>query len=264
MTEGTAAVAAAPTPGSRRVGDLQVLCCADRAALGLAAGAQAAEVLRAALARKAMARIVLAAAPSQSETLAALVTAPGIAWDRVTAFHMDDYIGLAPDAPERFASWLAARVFDRVPLAQVHRLTPDPDPAEAARRYAAALAAAPIDLVILGIGENGHLAFNDPPVARFDDLEDVRIVDLDAACRQQQVNDGCFPRLDDVPRQALTLTIPRLLRADRLICVVPGRAKRAAVAAALHGPLSTDCPASILRAQPHCTLYLDPDSDPDA
>jgi glucosamine-6-phosphate deaminase len=243
---------------------MQVRTFPDRAALGRAAGSEAAEVLRTSLARKGAARIILAAAPSQTETLDTLVSAPGIAWDRVTAFHMDDYIGLNPNAPERFASWLAARVFDRLPLGQVHRLTPDPDPAEAARRYAATLAEAPIDLVILGIGENGHLAFNDPPVARFEDPEDVKVVDLDAACRQQQVNDGCFARLDDVPRQALTLTIPRLLRADRLICVVPGRSKRGAVAAALHGPLSTDCPASILREQAHCSLYLDPDSDPDA
>lgn len=264
MTDGRATVATDVTPEVRRVGALQVLRFPHRAALGAAAGAQAAGALREAIARNGAARIVLAAAPSQAETLEALVTTPGIAWDRVTAFHMDDYIGLAPHAPERFATWLAARVFERVPLARVHRLSPDPDPTEAALRYATVLAEAPVDLVILGIGENGHLAFNDPPVARFDDPEDVKIVDLDAACRRQQVNDGCFARLDDVPKQALTLTIPRLLRADRLICVVPGRSKRAAVAAALHGPVSTDCPASILREQAHCSLYLDPESDPDA
>jgi glucosamine-6-phosphate deaminase len=126
------------------------------------------------------------------------------------------------------------------------------------------LAAAPIDIVCLGIGVNGHIAFNDPPVADFNDPLDVKTVELDAICRQQQVDDGSFARLAAVPTHAITLTIPRLLRADRLFCVVPGAQKRQAVHDTLHGPISLGCPASILRTHPACVLYLDPESDPDA
>ena len=151
-----------------------------------------------------------------------------------------------------------------MPFAAVHPIHTDGDPQAAAARYAALLDAAPIDIICLGIGVNGHIAFNDPPVADFADTSDVKIVKLDEVCRQQQVDDDCFPNLAAVPEQALTLTIPRLLRADRLFCVVPGAHKRAAVASALHGPVSTDCPASVLRRHPDCALYLDAESDPDA
>jgi glucosamine-6-phosphate deaminase len=145
----------------------------------------------------------------------------------------------------------------------VHRIVPEPDPEAAARAYAVALDAAPIDIVCLGIGVNGHLAFNDPPIADFADPLDVKVVELDATCRQQQVDDDCFARLEDVPRTAITLTVPRLLRAGRLFCMVPGASKREAVRATLHGPISTRCPASILRTT-ECNLYLDAESDPDA
>jgi glucosamine-6-phosphate deaminase len=208
--------------------------------------------------------VIFAAAPSQSEVLAALCAAPGIAWERVTAFHMDEYIGLPPGAPERFAAWLDRHVFDHVPFAAVHHIVPEPDPLDAARAYAEKLNAAPIDLVCLGIGVNGHIAFNDPPTADFEDPLDVKVTALDDVCRRQQVDDDCFSSLEDVPKQAITLTIPRLLRADRLFCVVPGAVKRAAVWQTLYGPLTTACPASILRRHPNCTLYLDAESDPDA
>jgi glucosamine-6-phosphate deaminase len=138
-----------------------------------------------------------------------------------------------------------------------------PTPADAACAYAELLAARPIDIVCLGIGVNGHLAFNDPPVADFNDSAAVKIVDLDDVCRQQQVDDGCFAALADVPSQALTVTIPRLMAAERLHCVVPGQAKRPAVARALYGAIDTACPASILRTHANCTLYLDIDSAPD-
>jgi len=249
---------------TRKVGALRIHSFADRAAMGRAAADDIANALRDVLARQPGARMVFAAAPSQAETLAALAAAPGIDWPRVTAFHMDDYIGLPSAAPERFAEWLRQHLFARLPLGAVHLMHPDPDPAAEAARYAALLAEAPLDIVVLGVGVNGHLAFNDPPVASFDDPEDVKVVTLDATCRQQQVDDGCFPSLADVPAQALTLTIPRLLRAGRMFCVVPGDAKRAAIAAMLRGPVTTDCPASILRGQAHCTLYLDAKADPDA
>lgn len=256
---------AKPADGTvRRCEALTVHSFPDRAAMGAAAASDIAAELRARLAGQAVVRAVFASAPSQAETLAALAAAPGIDWARVTVFHMDEYIGLPEAAPERFAVWLDTHLVARVAPAAFHPLRPDPDPGAEARRYAALLAEAPVDLVVLGIGVNGHLAFNDPPVADFDDPADVKIVELDPLCRRQQVDDGCFPSLVEVPRQAVTLTIPRLLRAGRMVCVVPGTAKRAAVAAMLHGPVSTACPASILRRQAHCTLYLDREADPHA
>lgn len=230
--------------------------------MGEAAAAAIAADLRSRLARQPGVRTIFAAAPSQGDTLDALVREPGIDWSRVTAFHMDEYIGLPPGSPERFAQWLERHLFARLPFAAVHRIVPEPDALAAATAYAGALAAAPIDLVCLGIGVNGHIAFNDPPVADFNDPLDVKIVDLDAVCRQQQVDDECFARFEDVPMRAVTLTVPRLLRAERLFCVVPGAAKREAVRQTLEGPISRDCPASILRTHPDCTLYLDAESDP--
>ena len=248
----------------RTVERLRVHSFATRRAMGEQAAHDIAVAIRARLAGAAGMRMIFAAAPSQADMLEALVAEPGIDWRRVTAFHMDEYIGLPANAPQRFASWLRERLFDRVPFAAVHPILPEGDPHAAAARYAAQLDAAPIDIVCLGIGVNGHIAFNDPPVADFADARDVKIVNLDEICRQQQVDDDCFPNLAAVPEQALTLTIPRLLRADRLFCVVPGARKRAAVASALHGPVSTDCPASVLRRHPDCALYLDAESDPDA
>lgn len=249
---------------SRSVDRLAVRTYATRADMGRAAAADIAAALTRLLAAQPAVRMVFAAAPSQSDALAALTAMPGIDWGRVTAFHMDEYIGLAPEAPQRFARWLDAHLFERAPFAAVHRIAPDADPAVEARRYADLLAAAPIDLVCLGIGVNGHIAFNDPPVADFADPLDVKVVDLDETCRQQQVDDDCFATLADVPRRAVTLTVPRLMRAGQLVCVVPGALKRAAVAATLTGPIAPTCPASILRRHPAVTLYLDPESDPDA
>nr|MBA3326382.1 6-phosphogluconolactonase [Paracoccaceae bacterium] len=149
------------------------------------------------------------------------------------------------------------------PFAAVHRIAAEGDPETAARGYAVLLDEAPVDVIVLGIGVNGHIAFNDPP-ADLQDTLDVRVVELDRACRQQQVDDGAFARFEDVPSRAITLTVPRLMRAARLFCVVPTAAKRAAVRAALHGPVTGECPASVLRTHPACTLYLEPESDPDA
>jgi glucosamine-6-phosphate deaminase len=248
----------------RQVGKLKVRSFATRQELGVVAAGEIATELRTRLARQAAVRMVFASAPSQSDVIDALATEPGIDWRRVTAFHMDEYIGLAPDAPERFGSWLGRYIFDRLPFAAAYRILPGDEPEATARDYAALLAAAPIDIVQLGIGVNGHIAFNDPPVADFNDPLDVKVVELDEVCRQQQVDDDCFATLADVPLRAITLTVPRLLRADRLFCMVPGRVKRNAVRAALEGPVTTACPASILREHPNCTLYLDAESDPNA
>jgi glucosamine-6-phosphate deaminase len=175
---------------------------------------------------------------------------------------MDEYLGLAADAPQRFGLWLRRAIFDHLPLGAVHLLEPGSDPEATAAAYAAKLAEAPIDIVCCGIGTNGHLAFNDPP-ANLNDPADVKIVELDTDCRQQQVDDRCFGRLDDVPTHALTLTVPRLLAADRIFCCVPGSFKKTAVFRTLHEPISGLVPATALRSHPNWSLYLDEDSAAD-
>ncbi|MEQ3549364.1 6-phosphogluconolactonase [Pseudonocardia nematodicida] len=238
----------------------QVRVFETRTEMGATAAADVAAELRARLARQDEVRMVFAAAPSQQDMLDELAVAEGVDWSRVTAFHMDEYLGLPTGAPQRFGAWLGQALFDRVPLGAVHLIDPEGDPDGAA--YAALLAAAPVDVVCLGIGENGHLAFNDPPDARLDDTRDVAVVTLDQVSRTQQVADGLFDAVDAVPTHAITLTIPRLLAAGRLFCVVPGAAKRDAVTRALHGPLTAEVPASALRRHPDCTLYLDTASAP--
>ena len=247
-----------------RIDCLAIVRHPDRRTLGAVAGRGVADILRRLLAAQADVRMIFAAAPSQRETLAELVRAQGIDWSRVTAFHMDEYIGLAADAPQRFGRFLEEHLFAAVRPGRVHLIDGTADPVEECRRYAPLVAAAPIDVVCLGIGENGHIAFNDPPVADFHDPLPMKVVTLDAACRRQQVNDGCFPSLDAVPTRALTLTIPTLMAGRHLCCAVPGPTKRAAVARLLSGSIASDCPATILRTHPDCTLHVDPDSLPDA
>lgn len=237
---------------------LRVRVHADRATAGAEAAQEAAEAINGAIVRQGAARIVLACAPSQDEMLAALAVMP-VDWSCVTVFHMDEYIGLAAGHVSSFRSYLRRHFLSQVRVAGFHGITGEAvDPAAECRRYAALLGEAPLDLVCLGIGENGHLAFNDPPVADFADPERVKDVELDEACRRQQVNDGCFGSLDEVPRRALTLTVPTLLGGRRLVATVLGGRKAAAVHAALHGPVSTACPASALRTHEAATLHLDP------
>lgn len=230
----------------------------DRSSLGRRAASDIAEALRILLSTQPRVRVIFAAAPSQIEMLAALRERCEIDWARVTAFHMDEYIGLPETAPQNFRNWLRREFFDHVPV-QAHCLVPGIDPTRSARQYGSRLAEATIDIVCLGIGVNGHLAFNDPP-ADFADPEDVRLVQLQLASREQQVSDGCFTTLGAVPTHAITLTIPRLLRAGRLFCCVPGAIKRNAVTRALTGPVDPSSPASILRTHPCCQIYLDADS----
>lgn len=249
-------------PRLLQAGRLAVEIHPDRAALGRAAGQAVAAHLRALLAKQDGARVIFACAPSQDEFLAALIAASrsaelGFDWSRVTAFHMDDYVGFAADHPQSFRRYLRTHLLDHVAVGAFHPLPAERPPAEACAAYAALLAAAPIDLICLGIGENGHLAFNDPPVADFDDPARVKIVALDEACRRQQVNDGCFPTLPDVPTHALTLTLPVFRDARRLSVQVPGPRKAAAVRATLRAPRSTACPATLLRDHPDATLYVD-------
>ncbi|ORM65721.1 glucosamine-6-phosphate deaminase [Pantoea rodasii] len=231
-----------------------------REALGVAAAQELIAHLQQLLQQQAVVRMVFAAAPSQREFLAALAAAPDVDWSRIHAFHMDEYIGLDEAAPQRFSHFLREHLFNRVQPGEVHLIPSRGEPAKICLEYARELDAAAIDVVCLGIGENGHLAFNDPPVADFNDPLSVKTVQLDEACRQQQVNDGCFTTLLQVPTHAVTLTIPALMRGARLFCMVPGATKRAAVQATLHDAISTACPATLLRQHPNCTLYIDTDA----
>ncbi|MEK4042634.1 glucosamine-6-phosphate deaminase [Paenibacillus sp. FSL H8-0048] len=240
---------------------MRVLVYNERSQMGVAAAAAVGQRIRdLQMQSTAPVRIVFAAAPSQNELYEGLVREQGIDWSRVHAFHMDEYIGLPEDAPQRFGNYLQERLFKRVNPGRIELLGRTGNIEEECRRYAALLNEAPIDIVCLGIGENGHIAFNDPPVADFADPLVVKVVELDQACRTQQVNDGCFASLEDVPTHALTLTVPALMAGRHLFTIVPGLAKRAALQAALHGPLSTACPASVLRTHPDITLFTDRDA----
>jgi len=228
--------------------------------MGAAAAKMVASAIERACARRGTARVIFACAPSQNEFLATLVQEP-VNWSAVTIFHMDEYVGLPMSDPGSFRHFLSEHLLARVgkPRA-VHLIGGDSDPESECKRYASLLGEAPIDLVCLGIGENGHLAFNDPPVADFDDARLVKVVELDHACRQQQVNDGCFPSLEVVPPHAITLTIPALVSTGEVSCVVPGTRKASAVRDSLLGPIGTSCPASILRRHVNAVIHLDMDS----
>jgi glucosamine-6-phosphate deaminase len=204
---------------------------------------------------------MLAAAPSQTETLAALAVAPDLDWSHVEAFHMDEYVGLSADAPQAFRNWLRRSFLDKVPQATFHSMDPSDAPDTAARAYAELMGDEPFDLVLFGLGVNGHLAFNDPP-ADFEDPQPVKLVALDETSRRQQVDEGNFPGLDDVPTHAITVTIPRLLNADALIGSVPGTVKRQAVHDTLTQPIGPDHPGTALRTHADVQLYLDVLADP--
>lgn len=240
---------------------LKVRVYPDRATMGQAAAEAAVQELRRVLAEKGTARIIVASAPSQDELLHGLTSAPDIDWSCVHVFHMDEYVGLSAGHPASFRAYQHANLLARVSPAAFHGLRGEAEyPAAECLRYAALLQEAPIDLVCMGIGENGHIAFNDPPVADFNDTQWVKPVELDEACRRQQVNDGCFPDMASVPRHALSLTCPALMSGRVLVCVVPGPLKAEAVRATCQGPISEACPASILRRHPSANLYLDAQS----
>jgi glucosamine-6-phosphate deaminase len=235
----------------------QVRVHASDAELANDAAAAAADAISGAVAARGTARVMLATGNSQRAFLDAL-TALELPWPAVDAFHMDEYVGIAADHPASFRRYLQERFVDRVHPGAFHPIEGDaPDPVRECARYAALLAAAPLDLCCLGIGENGHLAFNDPPVADFDDPQAVKLVELDDACRRQQVGEGHFRTLDDVPPEAITVTIPALLDAGRVLAVVPEARKRDPVRAALTGPVTTECPASVLRTRAQVTIFLD-------
>ena len=241
--------------------NLQVNIFPDRQSLGITAAADAAKVIRSLLAQKKEVNIIFGAAPSQNEFLEALCTEKEIDWGRVNAFHMDEYLNLSADAPQGFGNFLKVRLFDKLPFHTVNYLNGNcTDPEEECERYTSLLKQYPVDIVCLGIGENGHIAFNDPHVALFDDPKLVKVVDLDEKCRIQQVNDGCFSSLEEVPVYALTLTIPALINGKHLFCMVPSDRKAWAVYHTLHDPIAEAIPATRLRTHACAALYIDADS----
>lgn len=240
---------------------LTVIECGDRREMGRAAAKDFAYAVKQMLATKDTIRIVYAAAPSQNEFLEEMANDSSIDFSRIEAFHMDEYIGLPVGSPQSFGSFLRSAIFGKKQFKSVHYIDgTNPDPDAEAKRYSALLTSRPIDIVCMGIGENGHIAFNDPPVADFSDPLAMKLVELDSTCRLQQVHDKCFPDLASVPTHALTLTIPTLTSAAYHFCVVPATTKAQAVYDTLNGPIETTCPASIIRSWAQPILYLDPDS----
>ncbi len=241
--------------------NLNVKIFDTRDAMGAQAAKECAAKMKELLSKKEHINMIFAAAPSQNEFLKSLYTDPDIDFTRINAFHMDEYVGLRADAPQGFGNFLKDRIFSKAPFRSVNYLNGlAPDIQAECARYSKLLADNPIDIVCMGIGENGHIAFNDPHVAFFNDPAAVKVVELDLVCRQQQVNDGCFKTLDEVPTHALTLTIPTLFSGDFLFCMVPAPTKANAVKATVLGDVVEACPASILRRHENAILYVDSDS----
>ena len=231
----------------------------DRQAMSLAAARRAAAILRAGLAAKPVVRLVAATGASQLDFLDRLVAGPGIDWPRVELFHLDEYVGLPITHPASFRKYLLDRLIHKAGIRRYHLLDAETDARGTADRVGGALAAAPIDLAFVGIGENGHLAFNDPP-ADFDTTRPYLVVTLDEACRRQQVGEGWFASIADVPAQAISMSVRQILSAAEIVAVVPDRRKAEAVRNCVEGPVSPLAPASILRTHAHTTLYLDAES----
>ena len=240
--------------------NLRVQIYPNRREMGWAAAKDVADTIRALLARQSEINMIFAAAPSQNEFLEALSAANHVDWQRINAFHMDEYVGLPDDAPQGFGNFLKARILGKLPFRTVNYLNGNQQPEEECKRYTDLLLQHPIDIVCMGIGENGHVAFNDPHVARFDDPQQVKVVDLDQKCRMQQVNDGCFTSINEVPTHALTLTVPTLMSGRYLFCMVPAHTKAWALYHTVNDPVSETIPATCLRMHENAVLYADLDS----
>lgn len=228
----------------------------DKHQLGLAAATEAASAIRAAVASRGRARIIAATGASQFEFLDALTAMPGLPWDRVELFHLDEYIGLPDTHRASFRRYLRERLIDRVGLTSVHLLDVEASPEAVCREVGLRLAVSPVDLAFVGIGENGHLAFNDPP-ADFATEAPYLIVKLDEACRRQQVSEGWFERIEQVPARAVSMSVQQILKARRILCIVPDRRKAEAVRGAVEGPVTPKVPASVLQTHPDTLLFLD-------
>jgi glucosamine-6-phosphate deaminase len=242
--------------------NLQVKVFSTRQLAGEAAAFEFIDKVQALLAKKKTIHVLFASAASQIEFLEVLLrNQMFVEWSRINAFHLDEFVGAGPDTPYGFAHWLKARFIDRLPFAHFEALNGQAkDLTAECLRYAAQLAEGEIDLACLGIGENGHLAFNDPAVADFEDPAPVKLIDLDEMCREQQFREGVFPDLASVPQKALTLSIPAILQAKHILCIVPSTHKAIAVWKTIHAEISTQCPATILRRHPSARLYLDAES----
>jgi glucosamine-6-phosphate deaminase len=238
---------------------VQIQTYLDRETMSRAAAHDAARALREALAARGVARIVAATGASQFAFLDALTAMPHLDWTRVEMFHLDEYVGLSIDHPASFRRYLLERLIRKTGIQHYHFLDGETDAAAVADRVGRELASAPIDVAFVGIGENGHLAFNDPP-ADFETDRPYLIVALDDACRRQQVGEGWFPSLDEVPSHAISMSVRQILRSREILCIVPDARKAEAVRASLEGEISPIVPASILRTHPNTTVYLDRDS----
>jgi glucosamine-6-phosphate deaminase len=243
---------------------MQVKTYIDRLTMSRAAARRAARVLRDAIAARGQARLIAATGASQLDFLDALTGAPhaadaGVDWSRVEMFHLDEYVGLPIDHPASFRKYLLERLIRKAGILRYHLLDGEHDAARTAEEASRAIAAAPIDAAFVGIGENGHLAFNDPP-ADFETEQPYLIVTLDDACRRQQVGEGWFPTVADVPSQAISMSVRQILKAREILCVVPDARKAQAVKACVEGEVSPMAPASILQTHPKATIYLDRDS----
>ena len=238
---------------------MRVLAYRDSGAMSRAAAEQAAQTIRGAIAARGRARIVAATGTSQIAFLDALIEQPGIDWQRVELFHLDEYIGLPLDHPASFRKYLLDRFIRPAGIVDYHLLDGERDASRVADEIGGLVAAAPIDVAFAGIGENGHLAFNDPP-ADFETERPYIIVTLDDACRRQQVGEGWFATIDDVPTHAISMSVRQILKSGQIICVAPDARKAAAVRACVEGGISPIAPASILRTHPDTTLYLDAES----
>ncbi len=221
-----------------------------------AAAAAAAGILRSAIRDRGRARIVAPAGASQIDFIQSLTELSGIDWLKVTLFHLDEYIGMDESHPASFRRYLRERLVSKVGIKDCHFLNPQPDPAAECRRVGALITSETVDAAFVGIGENGHLAFNDPP-ADFETDEPYLIVNLDSRCRQQQLGEGWFATLDDVPKQAISMSVRQIMKSGAILCVVPEARKAEAVRATLKEPVSPMFPASILRTHPDATLFLD-------
>jgi glucosamine-6-phosphate deaminase len=240
---------------------MEVIVCDSKDELGQRAAGQGAERIRRAIQEQGQANIIVATGASQFEMFSSLIQASGIAWNRVTGFHLDEYVGLPITHPASFRKYLWERFVRKLPLPlqAFHYVDGERDPHQECRRLAAIIAERPIDVAFVGIGENGHLAFNDPP-ADFDTEDAYLVVNLDEACRRQQMGEGWFPSLEDVPRQAISMSCRQILQSRAIIVSVPDQRKAEAVKGAVEGPVTPQVPASILQQHPSATLYLDPAS----
>lgn len=240
---------------------MQWVICGDNEELGRKAAADGAELIRSAIRERNRANVILATGASQFEVLGELVASEEVDWGRVTAFHLDEYMGMSISHPASFRKFLKERFVDRLPqpTAAFHYIDGEADPEAECRRVGEIIARHPIDVAFIGIGENGHLAFNDPP-ANFLTEEPYLVVDLDEACRRQQLGEGWFATLEDVPRRAISMSIRQILKSAAIICSVPDRRKATAVRGAVQGPVTPQVPASILQQHEQATIYLDRES----